>query len=388
MKKLLVTLLIPFLLTTGPVRADVGGKLCPDAGIWSSFIFHSICWSCLFPMHALAGWIGDRKGAPAGHANNILCMCQDAFGVPEVGLTVGAWMPTQLIENTRVPFCSPAMGGLRLSNSFMPLGGMNTRAPSASQEGALFYNAHVYAYPLLEILEMLVLPRCNPSGYEDFDIIMISEIDPTWVDPELTMFSVPEAILFTSPLADLAAIPDCAMSSIGKPLDDIYWNMGCWGRAYPFSGHVSAGWHQTRDTSLTSARMIALMHRRGFMTRTVGEDSLCGAEYFPHIPKSQYKMSKLWPVPEARGSGLTMADLTHTQTEEGSGGGSEVENLNYHAPTGAEIAERAESGEWGQAENCCHWIGESQFRWGESRQRPANEDHLYLLFQWVDCCAN
>lgn len=385
MKKLAAAALFPLVLLIGGARADVGGSLCPNAGIWSSFIFDSICWSCIFPVKALGGWIGDRENAPAGAANSKVCVCYDSLNVPQVGITTGAWHPTKLIENTRLPFCSPIMGGVRLADSFMPLGGQNTVANR--EVGKAFYNSHVFAFPILEILEMFVVPSCNPGGFSDFDLIMVSEIDPTWVDPELTMFSVPEAILFTSPLADLAAIPDCAMSSVGRPMDDLYWTMGCWGRAYPFSGHVSQGTHQTRDTSLVSGRMLALMHRRGMMARTVGEDTMCGAEFFPHIKKSQYKMSKLYPVPEAKGTGLSIADLSSTDQAPGPGGGSADPSLDYHTGTPAEQASQALPGSWGESNGCCHFIGESPFRWGESRQRPGKEDHLYLIFQWVDCCA-
>jgi conjugal transfer pilus assembly protein TraU len=37
---------------------------------------------------------------------------------------------------------------------------------------------------------------------------------------------------------------------------------------------------------------------------------------------------------------------------------------------------------------CCHNLGENTMLWGEWRQRPATgQDFVYLLWQWVDCCA-
>jgi conjugal transfer pilus assembly protein TraU len=40
-------------------------------------------------------------------------------------------------------------------------------------------------------------------------------------------------------------------------------------------------------------------------------------------------------------------------------------------------------------ENCCHYIGESQFKWGEWRNRPGTgEDFVYLIWRYTDCCLS
>ena len=71
-----------------------------------------------------------------------------------------------------------------------------------------------------------------------------------------------------------------------------------------------------------------------------GNDALCGGSIYPMIPKSQYKMSMLFPIAEASGK-------------------------------------------------CCHPIGQSTFLWGEWRNIPAvGEDFVYMLWRYTDCCLN
>lgn len=359
--------------------------ICPSAEIWGSFLFTGICWDCVLPIRVFAGQIGDSAGAPAGAADSTVCLCEDELGVPEVGLTTGMWHPTKILEITHTPYCSPTLGGVRLSDSFKLLGGRSTQA-GAGGGGKAFYNYHMYAFPLFEILEILIAPICTPASYTDFDLLFISELDPTWSDPELTLFAIPEALLFTGPSAALASLIDCPASSVGKPIDDIYWFAGCWGNLYPFSGHISGGSNPVRDTSLAASRAMAQLHRRGLAKRTVGEDTMCESQYFPHIKKSQYKMQMMYPRTEAAGSPFNPTDFENTNTETGDEASTDDRGTEYTELTPGQRNTLENPGSWGETDTCCHRIGESTFRWGEWRNRPAKENHLYLLWQWVDCC--
>jgi hypothetical protein len=81
-----------------------------------------------------------------------------------------------------------------------------------------FYNVHYYAFPLLSILEMYMPKRCSPDGYADFDIIQLSEIDPTWTNDELAFFVNPEAAAVANPIAQAACTADAALGVVGKTL--------------------------------------------------------------------------------------------------------------------------------------------------------------------------
>ena len=98
---------------------------------------------------------------------------------PRAGEQVGA----RIVELTRAPTCSPALGGIRL-----PLGSRRLLGTAGKSEWDAsdinFYNYHWYAFPLLILLDLFFEDRCNADGMVDFDILYLSELDPTWNSSE------------------------------------------------------------------------------------------------------------------------------------------------------------------------------------------------------------
>ena len=330
---MLPVLLALALLGSRPATAADPG--CPDAELFSAKLLTDICWSCLFPIRIAGLSIGGGE-RPAGASEAVLCACNDALGVPRPGMVVGMWEPAWIVELTRAPACSPALGGLRL-----PLGSRRLLGTSGQGEydgsDTSFYNVHWYAFPLLVLLDLFFEDRCNADGMMDFDILYLSELDPTWSNSELAFFTQPEAAWLASPVAFAACLADAASATAGSPVDSLFWCAGTWGRLYPFTGIAGAYGSRPRDTSLFAARSLAALHRRGLARRTMGDGALCRAPIEPFLPKSQYRLSMFYPLPEA---------------------------------------------------SSAHVIGESPFRWGEWRTLPGpGEDHLYLLWRWNDCCA-
>lgn len=313
--------------------------LCPDAEVWSGKLITDICWGCLFPIRIAGGTWGDGE-VPDGVSDKILCACDSPTGIPELGLTLGLWSPARLIEIVRTPWCAPSLGGARLSESDLAslrlLGTAGHAEYDVSETS--FYNYHYYAFPLYILLDLFWDDRCNVDGYRDFDLLYVSELDPTWSDDELAFFTNPEAALFANPLAVAACAADGVAATAGHPIDAMFWCAGTWGHMYPLSGvaYTSAG-TDPRISSLLATRATAALHRRGLAWKTVGNDALCGGNIYPFMPKNQYRMSLFYPVAET--------DRTHA-------------------------------------------IGESTFRWGVGRTYPGpGEDHVYLLWRWQDCCA-
>ncbi|WP_337239782.1 TraU family protein, partial [Vibrio cholerae] len=62
--------------------------------------------------------------------------------------------------------------------------------------------------------------------------------------------------------------------------------------------HTLAFGSLAENTSHLAARAIAAQHRRGLARRTMGNSALCRPVIEPMLPKSQYKMSMFFPVPE------------------------------------------------------------------------------------------
>lgn len=336
---LLVALVLVACLLPAYSRAD---STCPNAELFGSKLISGICWSCIFPMRIGGVTVGGGNlpdGAAPGQA---ICACNDNLGVPHIGTQISMWEPARLIELVRRPYCSPALNGAVLRDDIRRFG---------TQDGdkeRSFYHYHYFAFPLLFMMDLFAVTACNSDGYVDFDIMYLSELDPTWNDDELAFFMNPEAALFANPLALTACMGDAAMASAGHPTEKMYWCAGSWGNLYPFTGNAAldAG-SPPRVTSLLTARAIAALHRRGLARKTMGEDAMCGGYVFPTIPKSQYKYSTFFPIPEVSGDSIT-----------------------------------------GKSVSGSHWLGESTYTWGEWRNIPAaGEDFMYLIWRWKDCCS-
>ncbi len=330
-----------------------GDLMCPSADLWGSQLVTNICWSCLFPIKLMGAVQLGSGTIPPSASNESVCTCSDSLGIPQIGFAVGLWAPARLIEIVRKPYCSPALGGITLQESFR-LWGMPDHGDGDSSTNQ-FYNYHYFAFPLVEMLELLVTPECNAEGYTDFDLMYLSEIDPTWIEDELALFTQPETVVAALLPLQMACPVDCARATAAAPVDSLWWCAGCWGNLYPFTGNVPSGGSPPRVTSLLATRAVASLHRRGLAWKTTGDDALCGGYPYPHLPKTQYKLSMLYPLAEAN-------------------------NAASSTSPSSDLASRRSS--------CCHHIGVPTMLWGEWRNIPAvGEDYVYLLWRWTDCCV-
>lgn len=308
-------------------------RTCPDAKLFSQKLITDICWNCLFPIRIMGAALGGGN-APSRASKKALCACFDPLGVPEPGMGVGYWEPARLVEIVRQPGCSPSLGGISLpGSSRRGQGTPGHHKDNAADQG--FYHYHYYAFPLLLMLDMFVPGGCFSDGMMDFDIMYLSELDPTWSNDQLAFFTNPEAAAVANLPAQSACVIDAASATAGKVTDQMWWCAGAWGSMYPLSGQaLSTGF--ANMTSLLSARAIGALHRRGLAHRTMGDDAMCDSKIDPMFTKSQYKFSMFFPVAEAQSS---------------------------------------------------HVIGESVLKWGHGRMIPgAGEDALYTVFRWNDCC--
>ena len=164
-----------------------------------------------------------------------ICLCGSP--IPRIGLSLGVWEPARLVDATRAPWCFPNLGGLTI-NPGLPAGRGRTGAAGGDGAKGSVWHAHYYMYPLLSWIGVLLDLGCLEGG--GLDIAWASELDPAWLDDELTFLLNPEAALFANLPAQAACAADCAASSVGLPLDPMFWCAGCQGGMYPLTGNVAA----------------------------------------------------------------------------------------------------------------------------------------------------
>lgn len=367
---------------------------CPDANVFGAKLITGICWSCMFPVY-LAGieMFDGRSARPAAANDDALCFCSgdwDTGQMPTIGFSVGMYIPSRIIESVRKPWCFPVlfgadMGDANIMDGALAMGGFGAASKNNGSPQYGFYTWHFYAFPLLQILELLDLPQCNVDNYSTFDVMFMSEAFPNWYDEELGFLIHPEALIFANPIAQAARMGDCSAASVpnGGPIDDIFWGAGCWGSMYPISGHIGTG-SEPVAASLAASRAMFLISRLGFLRRTVGEDTMCGGAKMPILQKSQYKLQQIFPVAESNNADpgdnppppdINIADVGEPPTA--------VEPTLDPAATGVPDMELNNV-----LGGCCHNFGENSLLWGEWRTRPATgQDFVYILWRWTDCCA-
>ncbi|AYV11549.1 TraU family protein [Shewanella algae] len=336
MKKFIPAVLMVYALASShlAMAADSTSNICKSADIWTKII-DQVCWSCFTEGFSLVG-IGNKPEGASG--NNPLCTCTDNLGVPFAGTKLSYFAPLRLIETVKLPWCSPSLGGITLQDDYAGMG----KVTKKNREG--FWHTHYFAFPLMEMLEVMYID-CHQDGYVDLDLMYITEVDPTWNNDILALMLSPEAILFATPLAQPWCASDCSLVSADKAPESTFGCAGCDGHLYPFTGRVRGQSDTVAQTSLVAQRMISSLHRKGLSKKTMGEDSVCKSQYAAFTPRSQYKFSMIYP----------MAEADDTNPNQG----------------------------------CCHPLGQSTNLWClpvGGRMRPGQEDAVYMLWQYKECC--
>ena len=270
-----------------------------------------ICWSCVFPI-TLGGSIPlnvnnqeDNKSTP----KDWFCACENPS---RAGVTLSFWEPTHLVEVTRTPFCMVSLGGIVLSKDKAPsasqvtgggswlqklFGGSHKRGSYSDEDANMhnaFYQVHWYKNPMIFYLEAILDSDCMDTGV--FDVGWMTELDPTWKFPSLSIYQSPDAALFANVPAQAACAADCAKASTGFPFSRLYWCAGCHGTIYPLSGWMGGHYSPIQASKLMVARMQAKMHRDLVAWRASGKDATCGYKFQPVMDKANYKLSMTYPI--------------------------------------------------------------------------------------------
>lgn len=330
-------------------------------------MFSDVCWSGMFPMR-IAGvtFMKGKSGVPSDATRKAICTCGGDLAkgkLPKIGFTVGFWAPSKIIDVTRKPYCLPSLGGIEI-----PIGGVDFINGGANlgrgQRDEAFANWILYSAPLIYMLRLLDEGACPSDGLLDFDVMHMSPLFPTQNDVtgRYTIFLNPEMVLLANATSFLAMPVDAVLATAGQPNNNLFWVAGAWGQIYPMTGFNGMGRmvDPVRFTSLIATRSIAMLHRLGLMSETIGDHNLCERHTRFILRKDAFRWQMLAPSPE--GGVASPA----------SGASSSQVRL-VNPPL--------------RGQTCTHSTGASTAGWGMWRDVAATgEDHSYMLFQWTDCC--
>ncbi|MBE1301833.1 MAG: hypothetical protein GJ680_18260 [Alteromonadaceae bacterium] len=345
---------------------------CPDANILTN-VFSQVCWDCFIESVSLLGV--DIGNEPDGdHDGGPVCTCGGGLNI-KAGVPIGMFTPTKIQESTVTPYCSPALN-MKLVDTELGLGTNDTSTTDTDESASAFYNSHYFSYPLMTMMGMLTMPECT-DGWQDFDLLYISEISPEHNNDMFSALLNPISLLMSSPLALAYCAADCVMTTINQQQEESFGCAGCDGSSlYPLTGNITGQTDPVAAASLMAQRTLASLHHKGMAQKTIGTDALCSPTWNYTIPRSQYKFSMIYPVPEAGGED---SDAWAISAREGS-------------DTQATLKTAGQSGQDMDAfKGCCHPMGMSTARWCTpygGRTRPGKDTaYLFMIWNYRDCCA-
>lgn len=373
MKRLRAILAVALATVSISLAAAEAGKDfnldCEDGKILTGII-DKICWSCVLPMRIMG--VGPK---PAGAASSKpVCLCNDSNGVPEIGWQLGYFQPARIEEVVKTPWCSPFLGGIKLQDSSFEIG-REKASNHVDNPQNVFMDSHYFSYPVFQLLNLLMVPNCAGDMHQDIDLLNMSEIDPLWSNDLLTFVLNPESVVFANPLALAWCMADCVATTANFESEKNYFCAGCDGLIYPHTGNIHGIKDPVQNSSLLVQRQLAALHRRGLAEKTMGEEEMCGSTYSYFVPRSQYRVSMLYPVPESKNSRPLFTPPKQNVESETNG----VNNAASTSPTS-----------FSMTEDCCHRMGESVHKWSTlkgGRSRPGKENYVYMIWRYVDCCV-
>lgn len=254
-----------------------------------------VCWTCLFPLSVGSTPVSPGRLPDTENPASPLQLCPAPPPVFErPGVAIGYWEPFAMTDVTRAPGCMVNMGGLSLPVSHA---GTGTGTKTANEHPGTFYHVHWYKYPLIAWLNIMTSALCMQGG--EYDILYLSELDPTWQNDTLALFIHPEAMLFARPEAQMACAADAVASAISTPLDALFWCAGAHGSLYPFTGNIVNESSGLNSAALIAERLNFKLHREGLILETAPYNTAVCHEYpSALLPKSRYRYQKVNTLPD------------------------------------------------------------------------------------------
>lgn len=316
-----------FFLTLIFVFASLNAKaLCTDLNPINAVT--DVEWNCMFPM-TIAGLVtmgGEEEQAPSTQEGP-MCSCMEN-GSNQVGIPYGFWEPKTYIDVVQDAWCFPGTG-FNMEGMESPF--IRDGSRQTSRAGMTFAQTHYILFPVLALLDMYYdLPCLKYDDGSEFDILLVTEIIPTWNDDILAAMVYPETVLFANPASQLACMADAISSNFNRPINELYWCLGSWGTVFPLTGTIT-GSDQLEAHAALAARTVFQMAKYGALKEYDSDG--CYQQYVKIWTKNRYKIQMIKPTKVSQ----------------------------------------------------CFAFGRSALTWGVGANTLDN--HSYFMFRKVDCCG-
>jgi conjugal transfer pilus assembly protein TraU len=287
-KKVFVTILFIFFVQIQHTKAQCTGRIFNP--------ITDVCWSCILPISIGSASVGGSV-PDTPNISTIPCVCPGKIlGAPQIGIPIGFWEGIEIYDMVKDPFCFVSLGGKQIDEQIFT--GTGSASPQGRAGKHATWHLHQYMMPIFKLLSIVFDTLClEISTVSPFDIAYMTELDPMWMDDELTFVINPEAVIFNNIIAQAACVADCVSATTYLPLDALFWCGGCQGSMYPMTGNIPGDYGSIQSTVMTLQRFMYKMHRELQAWDTSGQEALCQPIPMPIIKKSQYRTQLTYPVP-------------------------------------------------------------------------------------------
>lgn len=254
---------------------------------------NEVNWENMYPLKLLSGITLNPTSNkdPSNMKMPPLCNCKGRLGA---GITF--WEPAHVIEVVRDYGCSPTIAATLLDKpeqKGIEMGSYKSR------------HVHWFQYPLFKIMNMFNNFSCL-SNVSQFAVGYLSELDPTWMDPTMSLIVSPETKLFANIPMILACMPDVVASNLGKPINQLYWCAGSQGLIYPQVGKISTREGNANIALNFAHKTIAKVQTKLLsIGKTIGKNARCQAQFSQTIEKKQFRFNILRPKARTSGKAIT-----------------------------------------------------------------------------------
>ena len=255
----------------------------------------AVDWDDVFPITIAGVPLGPNVDPPDMYEPPI-CVCPGAFGIPSFGVGITYWQPLYISEVEKIAGCSSSLGGSMILGGYGLLNSDEafytgrTNSPHSTR-----MQLHWFEYPLFSVLDMFSSLGCRDGS--GFNLLYMSEIDPTWQSDIWAGIFSPESALFASLPAQFSCVVDSIGATAGFPVDPLFWCAGTWGSVYPMSGNAAQSTSVFQVNNLVLAKFLARQSRLGLQFQTIGPAAECNSVPNPIWLKSQFRVDQVWPIP-------------------------------------------------------------------------------------------
>jgi len=247
--------------------------------------FTDVNWECFLPVRIGANVMGGNATDAPGSSDTPGCYCKTDSGLL-VGLSVGFWEHSRLVETVKDPLCFPVLGA-GMGSGYELSGGTTSSRVTNDGGDTGFQQAHYYTFPVWGLLNLFTDSGCLEQNA--FDLAQITEPDRSWTDDAWAFLVNPEAGLFGNMVTQLSCIADSVASTLAYPLDPMYWCAGTWGGMYPAVGTSSQS-DPTAKNALLASRMLFKMTREGILRDTATNACSSNGVVVPILVKSHARL--------------------------------------------------------------------------------------------------